>query len=441
MTKKIKIFASLVVVVVVFFISGCGENTNYKVDLVMWGAFDDSDAFKEIIAAFREVNPHVGKIDYRKISEQDYRQELIEAMAANKGPDIFLIHNTWLPSFNDKIEPMSERIIGAQEFLQNFVDVAAKDFVIGGKIYALPLSVDSLALYYNKDLFNAAGIVSPPATWEEFDQAVQKLTRIDEFGNITRSGAAMGTAYNINRSTDILGLLMFQNGNAIVDTAKGEVTISNEQGRGALEYFVKFARSNSPVYTWNLKNHYSIDSFYEGTTAMMINYSWHYNTIKNKNAKLNFAVAPVPQPSTGQAVNYANYWGFAVAKGKSAGVTHEAQQFVRFMTVNNNGKINLINGISGKAMEFPLTIDPAKKYLELTNKPAARRDIIESQKNNPVLGPFATGNLIAKSWYQKDPTELEKVLAEAINSINIGSTTVSDALRVATSRIEKITKD
>ena len=248
-------------------------------------------------------------------------------MAAGNGPDIFLIHNDWLPSFKNKIEPISNNILGEQEFRQNFVDVAIDDFISEGQIYALPLSVDSLALYYNKDLFNAEGIASPPDTWEKFDEAVKKLTKIDQYNNPTLSGAAMGTAYNINRSTDILGLRMFQNGNQMIND-KGRVTLNNDQGRVAMEYYTKFARSNSPLYTWNSSKHDSIDSFYESTAAMMINYSWHYSTVKSKNAKLNFAVAPVPQPSSGQPVNYANYWGFASAKGKSNESTYEAQPFL-----------------------------------------------------------------------------------------------------------------
>ena len=171
---------------------------------------------------------------------------------------------------------------------------------------------------------------------------------------------------------------------------------------------------------------------------MMINYSWHYSTVKSKNAKLNFAVAPVPQPSSGQPVNYANYWGFASAKGKSNEATYEAQQFLKFLTVKNNGKVILGNALSGNTKEFAVDFDPAKNYLDITGKPAARRDIIEEQKSDPILGPFAYGNLIAKSWYQVDPEENEKILAEAIDSVNKGSITIRDALKIAETRINQL---
>jgi len=88
--------------------------------------------------------------------------------------------------------------------------------------YGVPLSVDSLGLYYNKDLFNAAGITSPPRDWNEFADISKKLTKFDVSNQIVVSGTAMGTAYNINRSTDILNLLMLQSQTEMVDSISGQ---------------------------------------------------------------------------------------------------------------------------------------------------------------------------------------------------------------------------
>jgi len=439
-----------------FFLSGClkSKNSNYKVDLEIWGIFDDSNsAYADIIKNYKDVNPLVGEIKYRKFTVDNYKKELLDAMASGQGPDICLIHNTWLPYFKDKIMPSPEYILGEKEFRDSFVDVVANDFLSEGKIYAAPLSVDSLAIYYNKDLFNAEGIVSPPATWGDFNEDVKKLTKIDKFGNIIQSGATMGTAYNVNRSTDILGLLMFQNGASIADNDGSQVDFG-EGSKNALEFYTQFAKVGSDVYAWNKKMHYSIDAFYEGTAAMTLNYSWHYQTIKNKNSKLNFGVAPIPQLFQEHPVNYANYWGFAVVENKSqkeesSGRTselsavsndvrvHEAWEFLKFLTVKNNGSFTITHAVSGKVKEVPINFDPAKNYLEKTEAPAARRDLIEEQKNNPVLGPFVYGNLIAKNWYQPDSEAIETILAEAIDSVNQGNASVSQALKTAKSRINQ----
>lgn len=437
--------------------SGCKKpSPTYKVNLEIWGVFDSNDAYSEIISEYRRINPFIGDIRYKKFTVDNYEKDLLSALASGQGPDIFMIQNTWLPSFKDKIELAPGQITNEREFRDNFADVAISDFLDEGKIYAVPLSVDSLALYYNKDLFNAEGITSPPATWDEFNEDVKKLTKIDQNGNITQAGAAIGTAYNINRSTDILGLLMLQNGVPMVDEKKTGTKF--EEGEKAWEYYTQFARSGSSVYTWNPTMHYSLDAFYEGTLAMMFNYSWHYTTIQSKNSKLNFDVASVPQLSSGTPANYANYWGFAVSKNKITQASsqpsnsnevipdnklriHEAWQFLKFLAMKNGGNSSLMNGISGNVKEIPLTLDPAKTYLEKTKKPAARRDLIEEQKKDPVLGIFAAGNLIAKSWYQVEPKAIEAILAEAIDAINKGSLPIHEALNTASERINQLMRE
>ena len=464
MLSKTKIVVSFLVIGFLVVLSGCGKkNSGYKLNLEVWGVFDDSNDYAEIFSKYKEVNKFIGEIKYRKFTIDTYKDDLLNALASGQGPDIFMIQNSWLPSFEDKLEPAPDFILGEQEFRSNFVDVAADDFLSEGKPYAAPLSVDSLALFYNKDLLNAEGISAPPRTWDEFESGVQLLKRIDANGNITQAGAALGTAGNINRSTDILCLLMLQNGARMNDEEKKLVTFdegvtvegkSTRAGENAWDFYTDFARISSPVYTWNSQMHYSIDSFFEGTAAMMLNYSYTIETVRSKNSKLNFAIAPVPQFAGTKPVNYANYWGFAVAKNKVAVEDEinktppvsnevrirEAWELIKNLTVKNEEKITLTNMVSGTKKTFAFKYDPAEKYLEETKKPAARRDIIEKQKTDPTLGPFAYGNLIAKSWVESNPDQIEVILSEAINSINKGNITVSEALKLAVSRINQLAK-
>lgn len=449
-----KIISIILIVAASTVLSGCGFKKSapkYKVELEIWGVFDDSDAYSSIISAYRKMNPYVTDIRYKKFNVDTYKQDLLDALASGKGPDIFLIRNSWTPSFQDKIVAAPDAMINERDFRNAFVDVAADDFVGDDKkVYGAPLSVDSLALYYNKDLLNAAGITTPPATWDEFARDAALLTRLDAFGNVIQSGAAMGTGYNINRSTDILSALMFQNGVPFWEKDTQDVNFGYTKGESALKFYTQFADSRSSSYSWNTRQHYSIDSFYEGTAAMMINYSWHYDTLIRKNAKLNIGVAPLPQSPQGQPANYANYWGYVVAKNKDLGpdVTdkatqesarlHEAWEFLKYLTLPNTGKIILKNALSGTEKEFDLTIDPAKVYLEQTQKPAARRDLVEIQKKDVLFGPFAEGNIIAKNWRQSDPEAIEAVLAEAIESVNRGDATVQSALDLARTRVSRL---
>jgi len=479
MHSKIKIALSITVLGSILLLSGClkASDQKYAVNLEIWGVFDDSDSYTGILSEFRMINPYIREIKFRKMDINTYRKDLLNAMAAGQGPDIFMIQNNWLPAFKDKIVSAPEWITGEKEFRDQFADVAADDFLDNGQVYGVPLSIDSLALYYNKDFLNAEGIAKPPVTWDELAADVKKLTKVDSYGNIVQQGVAMGTAYNINRSTDVLGLLMMQQGSEMFDKQYKTVTFdqsimidgkSVNAGEKAMDFYTQFARSDSPFYAWNPRSHYSIDAFYEGSVAMMLNYSWHAATIENKNAKLNFAVAPVPQFNVAKPVDYSNYWGYVVAKNKlsqsqSGTATtpvsnevrmSEAWEFLKSMTYGSNGKFRIMNSVefmnclakkeknclANYAKEVAIKIDPAADYLEKTSKPAARRDLLEKQMKDPFLGVFAYGNLIAKSWYQEDSDAIETALAEAIDSVNNGMETSSQALTSAANKINKLIK-
>lgn len=470
MKKGIKILTAFCVMGSLLVFSGCGckksSTKKYNLNLEIWGTLDANDAFYEIFDNYKKLNQNIANITYKKISTDTYKKELLDGLASGQGPDIFLMNNTWLPSFKDKIvaapaDQNDPQILNEQKFRDNFVDVAVNDFVDQGKIYAVPLSVDSLGLYYNKDLFNEAGIVSPPSTWNDFISDVRKLTKIDSDGNIVQSGAAIGTAYNINRSTDLLNLIMLQNGTQMISD-RGRITFNDSStannktvypGEDALNFYTQFASPSSPNYTWNPNEHYSIDAFSEGETAMMINYSWHMATVANKSPKLNFAVAPIPQFINTPKVNFANYWGFAVAKNKTpsisggpqnqASVTNdmrvaEAWRFLTYLTTKPDGAFSPASSATGIGKTVSTNFDPAKNYLEKTGEPAARRDIIELQKSDPRLGAFASGNLIDKSWKESDPDSIEAIFAEMIDQVNKGQATVADAMRTAQTRVQML---
>lgn len=456
-SMKRKFFQTSFLGVCALFLGGCGSDVqeNYQINLEVWGTFDDTDAYSEVFNAYKELNPHIRNITYRKLPAESYRQDLLDALASSNGPDIFLVRNSWMGDFSDKMIPVPENVIPEKNYREAFPDVVQSDFIREDGIYGVPLSVDSLALYYNKDIFNASGIARPPVTWEEVTEIVPRLTQIDNFGTVTQSAIAMGTADNVNRSTDILTALLYQKGSAINKEAS-RPDLTDGASREAVQFYMQFADIRSPLYTWNPNLHYSLDAFYEGTLAMMVNYSWQYPVLKQKNAKLNIGVAPLPQFAGGIPANQANYWGYGVAKNKSYNPevndrnalppsdyekarAIEAWQFLKFFAfAKENQSLTFQNALTGNTAELVSPIDPSRVYLEKTGKPAARRDLIASQQNDVVLSPFVSGNLIAKNWFQGNVDAVEGVLAELINTLYSNSASLNDALTVATSRINTL---
>ena len=462
---KQKIIATFLLMFVVVFLSGCGckpaAQQKYNLELEVWGLFDDSDVYNNIFNVYTTyVNTNVARINYRKFTPDTYKKELIDALATGQGPDIFLIHNTWLPIFGDKVLPAPAQILDEKRFKENFVDVVSDDFLYQGQVYAAPLSINTLALFYNQDLFNEAGIVSPPTTWEEFVADSKKMTRTTVGNNVSRSGAILGTAYNINRSVDIVSALMMQGGAKMVDMERGIAFFDNvvkveeeniSAGENALDFYTQFARNSSSMYSWNMNSHYSLDAFSEGWAAMMLNYSWNIATIQAKSPNLKFSVAPMPQLEGKQTINYANYWAFTVSKNKILNANYaqskslssisnearvaEAWKLISFLTTKMTGTaLDVAKQKGAISMDY----DPTIEYLKKVNTPAARRDLIEMQKKDPVMGVFAVQNLTAKSWYQIDPEAVEAIFLNMIDEVNKGKSTVREAIKSAGARVTRL---
>jgi multiple sugar transport system substrate-binding protein len=401
---------------------GGGDEKLQQAELKIWGLWDDSSLIEKYISEFRKQYSSIN-IEYRKLTPQEYETELVNALAENRGPDIFAMHHTWYSKHKNKLAPMSEDIMTLKEYKERFVDVVYDDFVVDDKVYGFPLYTDTLALFYNKDAFNDAGIVSPPKTWQEIQQIVPRLTKLDQFGNINQAGIALGTGDNVNRSPDILSVLMLQAGAQMTDPndyTKIDFTQKRVQSGQdinpaelALEYYTDFANPRKTVYNWNSTLDNSIDAFYEREVAMMVGYSYQVESIKSKAPRLNFAVAPLPQVSLDSGLsNYANYWGYGVSTQSK--YSNEAYTFLKFMTEK----------------------EQSQEYFLNTKRPTPRRDLIETQAQDLDYGVFVSQIIQAKTWRQPDNNTVDKIFIEAINNFNSGLFSLSQAMAQAQAQIQ-----
>ena len=245
----------------------------------------------DTIRAYSALHPNV-TINYRSFRYDEYENALLNAFAEDRGPDMFSIPSTWVTKYETKIEPMpSELKVGflvekgtlqktttselrtetgfTPKYMRDtFVTTVGDDALrtISGqeRVMGLPLAVDTLALFYNRDLLNNAGIAEPPKNWDEFasDVTPSKLTVRNPSNDkeILQAGAALGTAKNTQRASDILAALMMQAGAEMTDNT-GQVTFENIptslQARNenpavkSLQFYTDFAYPGKEVYSWS----------------------------------------------------------------------------------------------------------------------------------------------------------------------------------------------
>lgn len=395
------------------------------IELTVWGVFDSEETFRNITSTYTRTNRNV-RIRYEQkkylLNEaQNYEKELIDALAAGSGPDIFMVQNSWLPKHQGKMLPLDLNLqTGLQfpyvKFRDSFPQVVEQDFVIDTNVYASPLFLDTLAMYYNRDVFDKKGIPIVPSTWNEFERLVTQLREINIGKNEIKTAAAAigGSRDSINRATDLLNAIMMQRGTQFTDQLKTRATFAagssnNNPGLQSLKFYVGFSDPLSSLFTWSERFPYSVDSFAAGDTAIMFNYSHQVPIIKSKNPFLNFAIAPFPQlAGASQPVNYANYWGLAVSNQTK--YPDWAWNFI--LTATSDESI-------------------MDTYSKDTGKPPALRTLISKKLNDPNLGTFTRQAFTARSWWQKDNFIIENIFSEMIKSVINKKATPETAIKKA----------
>lgn len=412
-----KITLGLAVLSLVFLSAGCGGGTTQKakITIKMWKPFVDSDKMNTIISAYKKANPNV-TIEYTKKNIENYESDLLNALAAGNGPDIFSINNTWLPQYLDKITPAPESLYTVRDYKDQFVDVVSNDLIRDNKIYGTAMWVDSLALYYNKDIMGTAGIATPPKTWDQLARDVRKIKTQDSSGYFTRSGLAAGDISNVNRGQDIIYLLMLQAG-ALPWSSDGRspqfannVQIDGQSvnpGVIGVDFYTSFANPATENYNWNTNSDYSVDAFANGRAAYLYGYSYTRAQINAKAPNLNYDVANVPQYDLSKpSINYSTYFAEVVSKQSSKAVQAAAWDFLKFAT-------------SKQALDA---------YYAKDKQPSSRRDLISLQTSDLEIGVFAHANLTAKSFPKYDEPKYDGIFADVVNGILRGGQTVQQAL-------------
>lgn len=367
-----------------------------QVNLTYWGLWEPSSVMQTVISDYEREHPNV-KIAYSMQSPKNYRSRLQSAITGGTGPDIARIHNTWMPMLRKNLTPKPDDVAIDPS---QYYPVVEKNLVAGGKLYAVPLEIDGLALYYNVDILQEAG-ADPPTDWNALRKLAFDLTKYKEgSGIIERAGVAMGTTNNVDFWSDILGLLILQNAG---DPGKPAETAVQD----ALTFYSIFSTSDK---SWDSAQPSSTYAFATGTVAMMLAPSWATVEIKALNPSLNYKIAPAPTlPNITTA--WATYWAESVpASSKNK---EEAWKFLAYLSTP----------------EVLQKLYTAQSQIRPIGEPYPLRSQAGLLESDPLAGSFVKQGPNYTSWYLAAKTQDEGVNDEfikyyenMINSLNAGST-------------------
>lgn len=416
----IAVITLLAILVLTGVIPGLKDSKPPAFTLTIWGTDDSEDLWRVLIRKYRDTNDSAS-IEYVVKDPKAYETELVNALAAGKGPDIFILPDTKIADHRDKMRPLAEGVLGYQKrALRAVFPDELLDGITGSQdeLLGTPLAYDTLGLFYNRDYFNTANIPFPPATWDDLVATSRTLTRYTETGSIRRSGVALGTAANVEHAEDILLALLFQSGGAIISNDDRIADIDHPATFSALDFYTAFANSTKQAYSWNAFFPSSLDAFAAGDTAMAFGYAADAKRIFAKNPQLNFDVAPLPRTAPDGVPMSIGRFPVAVVS--------------RLSPEWQNGWTFLL-WLQRKSAH--------QQYIEAVGLPPARRDLVTTKPPREYLSAFYGQVLSARTFPLKLGASLPSILRDMIDEAAERRFTTQQVISRATQRINALLQE
>lgn len=295
-------------------------------ELTWWDTSDptnEAPAWKELVKRFEAEYPNVD-INYQSVPFASAQNDFKTAAESGEGaPDILRAEVAWVPEFASlgylySLEG-TELLADADDFLET----PMSSNVFDGQTYGVPQVTDTLALMYNKTLFEEAGIEAPPATWAEVEAAAQKLQKVGAEGIYINSGGYFLLPF------------IYGEGGDMVDTEAREIVVNSDENVAGIQVAQDLVKSGAAVKpVANDPYGTMMTLFKEGKVGMIINGPWEVANIAGDPAFggfENLGVAPVPAGSktSGAPVGGHNW---VIHSGMEESKAEAAIAFVEFMS-------------------------------------------------------------------------------------------------------------
>lgn len=390
--------------------------------------FGDKERDLEDFVSAYEASHKGLKINLRTFDDfAEYEKLILNEMAEGAGPDLFSMPNTWFASNYRKLMPLPPKFGTPADYENIFVQTAYDDLVRVTpegvqNIYGIPLSVDTLALYYNEAFFEdrLASRGKPAETWEQLAADVPLLNVEDNsFGRLEVGSIALGRADNVRYGVELLYLLFLQNGVSFYNENLSEAVFASAEGQKVFNFFLSFADDSQKNYAWNEfladdEEYDELDAFVTGKVAMFAGFSEDYTKAMERIDLLkssgkatispaSIRIAPIPQMGesfgreVGQRVAYANYLAETVSRNSQ--YAEVAWDFLLELTKKEN----------------------LAAYFKSTKRPTSRRDMLDEQANDPIYGVFARQAGYAKSFPLMDKEKYRQLFSDLVVAAGAGS--------------------
>jgi multiple sugar transport system substrate-binding protein len=408
------IFVALIIVGVGVFALFGGAFGNSSIGAVtIWGTAD-GQAMDNILQTLRSQDKSFQDVNYVQMDQATYQSGLINAIAAGRGPDLFMMSNEQVGAFADKIATIPYSAVSQSAYINSYVS-AANVFLNSAGAWALPFTIDPLVMYYNRDLLSSAGVGQVPQYWNDILAVAPKITSLDSSQNVQRSAVALGTWSNVQDAKAILSALFMQAGDPIIGRdGQGYLTSvfgqtpansAENPAQSALQFYTEFANPSKTSYSWNRSLPNSAQAFVAGDLAIYFGFAGEMSAIAQQNPNLHFGVAVLPQlQGSSVHLTYGLLTGLAIP--------HNA--------ANAKGALVIAQKLTNQAA--------IQAVVAATGLPAVRTDVGVDTSANAAAQVFSQSALIARGWFDPDAAATDGIFKAMIESVTTGKSDPAQAV-------------
>ncbi|MEV7070759.1 extracellular solute-binding protein [Streptomyces sp. NPDC091972] len=307
--------------------SDSGDKADGPVTITWWdtsNATNEAPTYKALIKDFEAANKDI-KVKYVNVQFDQAQNKFDTAAGASGAPDVLRSEVGWTPAFAKKgyFLPLdgTEALADQAKFKSNLIEQAKYD----GKVYGVPLVTDTLALVYNKQLFEKAG-VEAPKTWDDLKKAaatIKDKTGVDGYWGSTQAYYAQTFLYGEGTDT--------------VDVAAKKITVNSDAAKKGYGTWLSLFSGKGLHKADTTADAYAHiqDAFVNGKVAAIIQGPWEITNFYKGSAfadKNNLGIATVPAGSTGKAGAPTGGHNLSVYAGSDSAHQKAALKFVNFMT-------------------------------------------------------------------------------------------------------------
>lgn len=400
----------LVGVLIFAFYRGAGEA---QVPVVVWGTMP-LESFSYVISTLPISKDKTVSVSYVYKPEVRFDKDFIEALASSVGPDIIFLNQDSILAQRNKLYVIPYQSMPERTFKDTYIE-ESELFLDSTGVVAVPVTVDPLMMYWNRDIFSSEGVAQPPKYWDEFFNLSRQFTKKDGALNITRATVPFGEYSNVTNAKEILSTLMMQAGSPIVArdqngyrSALSDNPVSSAvmPAISALNFYTDFSNPTKTHYSWNRSLPSSQFMFLAGDLAVYFGFASELPLLKIKNPNLNFDVAQMPQSRNASSkITFGTMQGLAITKASR----------------NPSAAFTVINGLS--------TPDAIAAFAQFQGLPPVHRELLTRGNINPNQALFYTSALISRAWYDPNKVATRTIFKNMIESVTSGRLYASDAIQ------------